>query len=992
MPKLSIRNFSGGLVTNQSEFDISESQYVVFNNFLNKMPGRLEKFNTDSTASAGITSLTDVQTELVLYRTEKNAADADVSTTWWVVGNGTVLRRQDTSDGTGGTFTDISTGWSSNPIYDFLVHNQILRISDGSFSNNTKWFGHIKRDVFGANLGLTSFVPYYLNPTGDATVNDWFVKDAALTAPTIVKMSMAHDGSNELNASTKVGIFVYEPRTQYGDDALENDEHNAWVNALDNETFDPSDRYTVTYLYDYVQESDLARDADGNIGVSGFEVASGSDDESDSGVTLATSAMTDTGSEVLIGSGNNTLFKPYTYIKINSEIMFIKRVRSDRLNVRRAQLNTQVSEHAVGDSIFYRSSPQKGRAINVVLNGLTTDGYHDPRITGLNIYWQPKGDVDWYLVETLDINRGYSDSVLATTPDTLTQGSSDLAPYVASDNFNSDAMKNYGYWVACPNHTALDDVEKGKVTGITVTNGGTGYTAGSFTVDNTGTGGSGFAATYTTDVSGTIGGTTITNAGGGYTTAPTLTPDTGGSSANITATISSISSTNTGWRTSSGDFNNSSSGNIGIASRKEFGDSGLGTQFNRIGAYFTKVTGNGTGGERIEYSSKNNINRVFAMQTATPSHVANITRVTTHAENTAKVTCWYIPYDGMKLATFNSLTGRAAETKLSSIKWNTSAVVNNRGYYADVDTVDENEQTAREKNRVYYTDQYKLDEVIPGRYFDVGRNDGDEIKKLMSYMNKLFVFKTRNVYVYDRRHRLERSFSRAGAVHKHAVTETPMGLVCANRSGVYMVNTSSSKELSFPIRDTYQSLGFGNFTIVGCDSKENELYVLADDDGSASYVMNMDNGSWSYRAIDATNQRTRSNYIQGTSLRAQFFNVTTGASAVKRVGAGSTSSTTALLVTKRFDLGTPDVQKRFNKIIMTYQSGASITVNVYVDAGYSASSATETFDFPTKTALVTESMAIRAVGKSIQLMIGAASDSLKIDTIEIEYDLLGSNP
>jgi len=43
MPRLRIRNFSGGLVTNQSEFDLAENQYTAFEKVLNKKPGRLER-------------------------------------------------------------------------------------------------------------------------------------------------------------------------------------------------------------------------------------------------------------------------------------------------------------------------------------------------------------------------------------------------------------------------------------------------------------------------------------------------------------------------------------------------------------------------------------------------------------------------------------------------------------------------------------------------------------------------------------------------------------------------------------------------------------------------------------------------------------------------------------------------------------------------------------------------------------------------------------
>ena len=876
MPRMRIRDFSGGLVTNQSEFDLAENQYVNFAKVKNKKPGRLERPNAEQTVS-GTGDGTDIQTELVLYRTEKDAANADVSTEWWLYANGILVYRQDvsetiagvvltvidttptptgawqasqthsgvsssittgsgtgitcniTTDGSGNptfviasgglgyaanntiTFTDpgstdnkaiitvatvtgfiaIAEGWSTSATPDLLAHNQILRLSDGGFTNNTKWYGHIKRNVLGQGLSLTSFVPYYLSPHRKTAVNDWFVQDAAITAPTIVKMGMAHDGGNDLSANSQVGIFVYEPRHQYGSANLENDEHNAWVNALDNETFDPSDRWTVTYLYDHVQESELARDGDGNIGVSGFEVATGSDDEADSNADID-GAISETAASIDLDTGDGALFQTYTYIKIDKEIIFIKSIATDTLHVRRGQLKTEPKEHPDNTSVYYQSSPQKGRAINVVLNGLTASGYHNPRITGLNIYWQPKGDVDWYLVESLDINRGYADSVLATTPDTLVPGSSDTAPYFSSKSFNSAAMKNFGYWMPFPTHTALDDV----------------------------------------------------------------------------SVVSNFSAT--AWERASTNFSNSGSGNIGILSKVETGDSGLGTQFNRIGAYHTLVTGTGSSDEKVTFASGNNINRVFAKQVASYANVANADRVTTHNENTAKATLWYIPFDGLKLATYNSMTGRAAKTKLSAIKWNTSAVVSNRGYYADVDTVDENEQTAREKNRIYFTDPFQLDVILPGRYFDVGRNDGDKIIKLISYRGKLFVFKSRNTYVYNTRHQMEKVFIGVGAVHKHAVFETPIGLVCANKQAVVAVTPTSVRELSFNIRDTYQGLTFEQ-TAVGYDGIDNELLVMHDSDATTIYVMNMDNGSWIERDIESADNR--SNFVISSGLRAQYLEI-----------------------------------------------------------------------------------------------------------------------
>ena len=911
MPRLSIRDFSGGLVSNQSEFDLQENQYQQFDIVVNKKPGRVEKPKGETIKSA-TESGSEVATELASYRTEKNAADADVSSVWWVVGNGATVKRQDVSTGTGGSWSSVSAGFSGTPVYDFLIHNQVLRLTDGSFANSSKWYGHIKRDVLGMNTGLASEnqIPKYHYPEYRQTINDWFLKDAAIPAPTIVKMSMAHDGGDDLttDAGAEVGLFVYEPRHKYNDGVTENDEHNAWDNALDNETFDPADRYALTYLYDYVQESELSRDSDGNIGISGFEVEKGSDEEVDSNDTISAD-LSETGDNFSVTDGSD--FSQYTYIKVDEEIMFIKYISSNTLYVRRGQLRSQPQEHTSGTAIYYRSSPQKARAINLVLNGITSAGYHNPRITGLNIYWQPKGDPDWYLVETVDMNRGYADSPLAQSPDTqFTGSSSNTAKFYGSTFYNTTAMKNYGYLMPCPSDTANDD---------------------------------------------------ITSA---------LDPP--------------FTSSTTAWTGTGTDFDSTGTNDIAILSRKETNDSGLGTQFNRLGAYHAIVTAL-AGTTQIRFATNKNINRVFAKYTANTGNIDKPNRISTHDIDTTKVTTWYIPFDGLKLSTYNSLTGRAAKTKLSAIKWNTSAVVGNRAYYSDVDTVDENLQTAREKNRIYFTDPFKLDEILPGRYFDVGRNDGDEIKKLIEYRGRLFVFKTKNTYVYNARHQLERHYVGVGAAHKDAVFETPLGLVCANKHSISSVTPSSVKELSYRIRDTWQALTLNN-TKVGYDAIDNEIIVVYGYNVSTAYVMNVDNGSWIKRAFGQSD--LMSNFALNSNLRPEFLDYNSPEYEVRECNTGSQSTSAAYVKTKRFDFGSPEQQKRISKIHLVYKSSATVQITIYIDG----SDSTNVLTFSTQSEIDVESQPVSVLAKTVEFVIKGSSADFILESMDVDYQILGSNP
>jgi hypothetical protein len=74
-------------------------------------------------------------------------------------------------------------------------------------------------------------------------------------------------------------------------------------------------------------------------------------------------------------------------------------------------------------------------------------------------------------------------------------------------------------------NTTIRKTNQGRIsTVVTITNGGTAYdsTVDVITANNTGTGGSGFAATFANDVSGVITSVIVTNQGNNYITVPTL--------------------------------------------------------------------------------------------------------------------------------------------------------------------------------------------------------------------------------------------------------------------------------------------------------------------------------------------------------------------------------------------------------------------------------------------------------------------------------------
>ena len=109
MPRKSIRDFSGGLVTYQSELDLADNQFQSFDNIVNTKRGSVVKVGQYSAKSASLSSAQDTTTEFLRYRTEKDGSNNDTSTQWWVVANNEIVSRADVASGTGGSWTTVNT-------------------------------------------------------------------------------------------------------------------------------------------------------------------------------------------------------------------------------------------------------------------------------------------------------------------------------------------------------------------------------------------------------------------------------------------------------------------------------------------------------------------------------------------------------------------------------------------------------------------------------------------------------------------------------------------------------------------------------------------------------------------------------------------------------------------------------------------------------------------------------------------------------------------
>jgi len=858
MPRLTIKDFSGGLVTNNSEFDLLDNQYQTFSEVDNTKPGVLKKPKITSDVTTSVSSSYISQgSGYLAYRTEYDNAGTPLqnSTYWHIVGfddntSSPFVMRYD-----GSSWTNIITSseWTltNPPSYNFFTHNQVLRISDGNFDNSSnvsKWYGHIKRDIFGQGETYTSSEKF-AQPSQASAINSWVMVNTEIVPPNVKSMSTPFDKGDVVTSQNDVGLHIHYPLddASLGDDKILDD-----IDGDYDERFFELDRYTVSFMYDYSTETELARNSDGNIGV------------------LAANWTTD----------------------------------------------------------MKRRIP----CVNLVLSTVL----FNKRITGVKLYWKPQylggvENVEWFEIQYFDINKAWSESDLSTS--------------ASSRELGVDSAKNMGFWIPCPDLANVRTIATNSCKYANIVSGD-----GDTWVGDP----AGVSGNILNLVSQGVVATDIAFAGYDLIVPPAPTT-------NDIVLKSVISRTDTLMA------------QVGSVTTTTGTNDTVELEINAI-----------THKGQTDTTPQNGLDGSSARSLV----IAPV--------STSKVSVWYIPNDGIGINTYSTSTGLAPENELQAIRWNASTVINDRAYYGNVDTKDENEQTVRERSRIYYTPQFQIDHILPGRYFDIGKGDGDSIVKLDDFENKLYIFKNRNIYIYNvssggsTQWFPERHFPGVGCVSQGATAKTPYGIVTCDQRQVSLVNTSGMVELSYPIRDAWQGLTLDN-SVIGYNGINNSIFIINDTNGTSDvsmYVYDFDNKSWKTQNFDMN--QSVGNFQLGENLLPYIaYTDTDNSTKIIKLDAWTSSLSTATIKTKRYDFASPELKKRFTKIYLTFSAASAVTVKLYVNGN---SSADKTLTFALQNQKDSAGKLISLTGKSIEIEVSCGAGDFELDDIMLDYDPIGANP
>ena len=341
----------------------------------------------------------------------------------------------------------------------------------------------------------------------------------------------------------------------------------------------------------------------------------------------------------------------------------------------------------------------------------------------------------------------------------------------------------------------------------------------------------------------------------------------------------------------------------------------------------------------------------------------------------------------------------------SAYGYKTAVVANQRAFVGNVlykDSVGEPRQMG---DRIQYTPVRKYDIFPQSYYLDIGTNDGDEIVKLIEFNDKLFVFKKNKLFIIniasgsDAGWYVEGEFLNRGVEHPGAVTKSDIGIIWANKDGLFAFDEEVRK-LSTTIKDTDWNSAITSNVIVGFIPVKNQVVVVNDsstetfNESPDGYIYDLQTGSIVHIDYESVlHQDKVSNFvIFDDKLCYMEENGNT-----KYYNPAPAGQTNLVIDTGEIDFGIPSTDKRFYKVYITHIGGDNMQLFAdYNGASPGTNDIFDSNDFSSSSALTTQEFKVTSPTdkKSITLRItddgsNAVQSDFEIQDISINLRPMG---
>jgi|8_EtaG_2_1085327.scaffolds.fasta_scaffold14897_2 hypothetical protein len=274
------------------------------------------------------------------------------------------------------------------------------------------------------------------------------------------------------------------------------------------------------------------------------------------------------------------------------------------------------------------------------------------------------------------------------------------------------------------------------------------------------------------------------------------------------------------------------------------------------------------------------------------------------------------------------------------LKYKHSVVLNRVLYVGNVQVFDRSKGTIRvEGDAMYKSVVNKFDVFTDYNKIEAAVSDGEEIKALEEFADKILQFKQNTLYIInasDSIEILEGTHKHKGVSSSASVCKTDYGVAWANEHGCYLYNGRNivdlleKKGLQKIKESDWQS--FVHTPMVGYFPRKRQLIVVDDvstsGDGSV-YLYDMVTGSWSKSSSAKFADAIKTNFINDWNGDL----VHSTSDTPQKWSDASVSNANFVYKTKDIDFGQPSVAKKIYKVYVTYQGNAAALTCKYAING-----------------------------------------------------------
>ena len=272
---------------------------------------------------------------------------------------------------------------------------------------------------------------------------------------------------------------------------------------------------------------------------------------------------------------------------------------------------------------------------------------------------------------------------------------------------------------------------------------------------------------------------------------------------------------------------------------------------------------------------------------------------------------------------------------IEEIRFKTATSLNRRVYYGNIDIVWEkesgevNSKYNRYGDRIYKSLPNKPDIVPAYNFLEVDVNDGDEITALVSYADRLLVFKKEVMYIINATKELEYledTHTHKGVVSNQSITEIDFGIAWANLNGCYVYDGEKVIDLS---KEKISTSTWGSYVgsspVITFEPKERHL-LISNKDTALGLVYNMNKEAFSLStSFVAGDKSTNLVFYKNQIIQGIIDSNNNDQVTFKKLDLDYTSSSTLdiHLKTKDFALNEVGAKADIKSIYLTYKATTS---------------------------------------------------------------------